>query len=66
MKVTIIKDGARIDNIDYSVGDVIDLPDALVAPWREAGLCIVGDPPPPNIAPPEPPKVAAAKKVAKE
>jgi len=42
-KVTIIKEGARINFVPYTVGTVMEIEDDIVGPWLTAGLCRVGE-----------------------
>ena len=49
-KVTIIKEGAKINYSPISNGSVVDIPDDLVGPWVDSGLCIFGEIPP-NVYP---------------
>jgi len=58
-KVTIIKEGAKINFVPHEVGKVMEIDDELVSPWLASGLIVVGEVVP-NI--PEP---AKAKKVEK-
>jgi hypothetical protein len=56
-KVTIIKEGAKINFVPYLVGTVMEIEDDIVGPWLTAGLCRVGEEipnPPPETAKEDP------------
>ena len=63
VKVTIISEGAKINYVPLKKDSVVDIPDDLVGPWVQAGLCVVGEVVP-NIAP-APPKVEPVEKPKK-
>jgi hypothetical protein len=50
-KVTIISDAAKINHVSYPKGTVMEIPDDLVSPWIQTGVCTVGEEVP-NVAPP--------------
>lgn len=39
IKVEILTDGVRLDGVERSLGDVVDLPHDLLAIWEEKGYC---------------------------
>lgn len=39
VKVEILTDGVRLDGVDRTAGEIVDLPQSLLAIWQEKGYC---------------------------